>query len=334
MASNQPKEIVEDFLEADAQVRGQNFVCLSFISPEKVLKNKEVFKVTKFLEFLFKDSNSVDAEGNVTPTHVSPAQIAREKMLKDPTAITYEAVNEMYDDWKYTRDEDLESTFSENNDFHTTTRGLKVRGVYETEREAKVRAQVLQRKDPAFHVFVGQVGYWLPWDPSADGVAEQEYTEGALNDLVKKYKENLQQRDDHYEDVKREKLEKIRKENEEKRKRLVESGITGSHLHTSEDSKKNVENLREMADIADGAKLNNSGLEKSDTVGATVTETEVSNVAESEPLNGFKDASMDNLESVDPWMRRKVDDSLLPSAPVGVTKVEEEEEVQEPSSTD
>lgn len=303
MASN--KNIVEDFLEADAQVRGQNFVCLSFISPEKVLKNKEVFKVTKFLEFLFKDSNSVDSEGNAIP---SPAQTARENMLKNPSSITYDAVNEMYEDWKYTRDEDLESSFAAKNDFHTTTRGLKVRGVYETEREAKVRAQVLQRKDPSFHVFVGQVGYWLPWDPSADSVAEQEYTEGALNDLVKKYKENLQQRDDHYEDVKREKLEKIRKENEEKRKKLVESGITGTHIHTTEDSKKNVENLREMADIADGIKLNNSGLEKNDTIGANVSETEVNNVDESEPLNGFKDASMDNLESIDPWMRRKIEE--------------------------
>lgn len=317
MASNQ--NIVEDFLEADAQVRGQNFVCLSFISPEKVLKNKEVFKVTKFLEFLFKDSNSVDSEGKVNPTHVSPAQIARENMLKNPASITYEAVSEMYEDWKYTRDEDLEALFAEKNDFHTTTRGLKVRGVYETEREAKVRAQVLQRKDPAFHVFVGQVGYWLPWDPSADGVAEQEYTEGALNELVKKYKENLQQRDDHYEEVKREKLERIRKENEEKRKKLVESGITGSHLHTPEDSKKNVENLRDIADIADGAKLNNSGLEKNDTVGANVSETEVNNVSESEPLNGFKDASMDNLESVDPWMRKKIE--------------EKDAEVQESSSS-
>jgi glycosyltransferase involved in cell wall biosynthesis len=89
----------------------------------------------------------------------------------------------------------------------------------------------------------------------------------------------------------------------------VESGITGSHLHSSEDSKKNVENLREMADIADGAKLNNSGLEKNDTVGANVSETEVNNVSESEPLNGFKDASMDNLESIDPWMRRKIEDA-------------------------
>lgn len=327
MASNQ--NIVEDFLEADAAIRGQNFVCLSFISPEKVLKNKEVFKVTKFLEFLFKDSNSVDSEGKVIP---SPAQIAREKMLKDPSSITYDAVNEMYEDWKYTRDEDLEASFAEQNDFHTTTRGLKVRGVYETEREAKVRAQVLQRKDPSFHVFVGQVGYWLPWDPSADGVAEQEYTEGALNELVKKYKENLQQRDDHYEEVKREKLERIRKENEEKRKKLLESGVTGSHLHSAEDSKKNVENLREMADKADGAKdqqvSTSSGnfLEKNDTVGNTITEN--NNVNESEPLNGFKDASMNNLENIDPWMRRKIEEEAAKDAELAKIA-----ETQSPSST-
>ncbi len=327
MASNQ--NIVEDFLEADAPVRGQNFACLSFISPEKVLKNKEVFKVTKFLEFLFKDSNSVSADGSVIP---SPAQIAREKMLKDPSSITYDAVNEMYEDWKYTRDEDLEASFAEQNDFHTTTRGLKIRGVYETEREAKVRAQVLQRKDPSFHVFVGQVGYWLPWDPSADGVAEQEYTEGALNNLVKKYKENLQQRDDHYEEVKREKLERIRKENEEKRKKLMESGITGSHLHSAEDSKKNVENLREMADKADSGEKAESApsenyLEKNDTVGSTVSESNVSNVAESEPLNGFKDSSMSNLEEMDPWMRRKVEEEAVKEAELAKIA-----EVQSPES--
>jgi hypothetical protein len=100
---------VEDFLEADPPIRGQNFVCLSFISPEKVLKNKETFKVTKFLEFLFKDTNSVDEHGNIIP---SPAQIAREKMISNPSSITYEAVSEMYDDWKYKCDEDLEALFA------------------------------------------------------------------------------------------------------------------------------------------------------------------------------------------------------------------------------
>lgn len=312
MASNSNKEIVEDFLEADSPVRGQNFVCLSFISPEKVLKNKEVFKVTHFLEFLFKDSHVCDQNGNVTAP--SPAQIAREKLLKDPSAVTYELVNELYEDWKYTRDEDLEAKFAEKNDFHTTTRGLKVRGVYETEREAKVRAQVLQRKDPSFHVFVGQVGYWLPWDPSADGIADQEYTEGALNDLVKKYKENIQQRDDHYEEVKREKLEKIRKENEEKRRALMEAGVTGKHMHSEEDSKKNVETLREVVDGADRQNIDvptpsssSSFFEKDESVGAPV-EQAVAPISESDPQNGFKSEQMSGLESMDPWMRRKMEE--------------------------
>ena len=36
-------EIEEDFLSVDHIVPGQNFVCLSFISPEKVLKKKKNF---------------------------------------------------------------------------------------------------------------------------------------------------------------------------------------------------------------------------------------------------------------------------------------------------
>ena len=37
------QEIEEDFLNVDQKVPGQNFVCLSFLSPEKILKNKETF---------------------------------------------------------------------------------------------------------------------------------------------------------------------------------------------------------------------------------------------------------------------------------------------------
>ena len=32
-----------DLLDEDKSISGQKFVCLSFISPEKVLKNKELF---------------------------------------------------------------------------------------------------------------------------------------------------------------------------------------------------------------------------------------------------------------------------------------------------
>ncbi len=288
---------VEDYLEADAAIRGQNFVCLSFISPEKVLKNKEIFRATKFLEYLFKGQSGAGGEPN-------PAQIARENMLKDPSIITYEKVAEMYEDWKYSREEDLEAEFQEKNDFHSTMRGVKIRGVYETEREATVRAQVLQRRDPNFHVFVGQVGYWLPWDPTADKIQTQEYQESQLNTLVKKYNENIQQRDEHFEEVKREKLEKIRKENEERRKQLASQGVTGAHLDGAESSKKHIEELRRQVDRADGTGVEvpafapptqHAAVEASAGAGAAVTE-EGSTVDKS---------VKDSFEAADPWLARK-----------------------------
>ena len=44
------------FLEGDDEIRGQKYVCLSFISPDKaLLRNKEMFMISKFLEFFALD---------------------------------------------------------------------------------------------------------------------------------------------------------------------------------------------------------------------------------------------------------------------------------------
>ena len=40
---NQNKEIEEDFLNVDKPLPGQNYVCMSFVSPEKVLNDKNDF---------------------------------------------------------------------------------------------------------------------------------------------------------------------------------------------------------------------------------------------------------------------------------------------------
>ncbi len=42
----------EDHLDVDAEIPGQKFVCLSFISPEKVLKQKEEFFREQFWKYL------------------------------------------------------------------------------------------------------------------------------------------------------------------------------------------------------------------------------------------------------------------------------------------
>jgi hypothetical protein len=43
-------ESAQVFLESDDEIRGQKFICLSFLSPEKVLAKKEIFFFNKFPE--------------------------------------------------------------------------------------------------------------------------------------------------------------------------------------------------------------------------------------------------------------------------------------------
>jgi hypothetical protein len=72
-----------------------------------------------------------------------------------------------------------------------SVRGLKIRGVFTTREEADERADQLSKTDD-FHVFVGEVGKWLPWDPDPNDVKDQVYQEKELNDLMKGYKDNLE----------------------------------------------------------------------------------------------------------------------------------------------
>jgi hypothetical protein len=301
------ENIKEDFLEVDSKIPGQNYVCLSFVSPEKILKRKETFFTTKFLEYLFNDEEMV-------------AQDIREKMLNKTLKIDHQNIEKLYEDWKYSRNDDLESQFFELNDYKTSMRGLKVRGVYDSQKEASVRAQILRKRDPTFNVFVGQVGYWLPWDPECESVAEQEYQEGQLNELVKKYKENLNNRDDLYEQVKNERIEKAKKEVDAKKELIRAQTDTVVHETTSDDIK-NIEALRSIVDESD--KLYYDNLNKTqDVKNPVVQETETSNenpvTQETESTsenaevtestvenNNFKSEVMQNLENDDPWLRRK-----------------------------
>jgi hypothetical protein len=61
-----------------------------------------------------------------------------------------------------------------------------------------MRATKLQRSDPLHNIFIGEVGKWLPWDPSPNAIANQEYAEDQLNQLMKKYKENDEAKEKFY----------------------------------------------------------------------------------------------------------------------------------------
>ncbi len=197
MAFVEAKDGEVDYLDVDTPIPGQQYACISFISPEKVLVKKEQFVMKKFIKSL------VNTEGNIT--------------------INADEFDTKYDDYISLNTEEIEADFHKESGFQTSMRGVKIRGVYNTYDEATQRAKILQSSDRDFHVFVGQVGYWLPWDPNADNIAEQEYMEKELNELMRNYKSNQLQRDMFYQNQVDEQKKHAAQETAEKKKKLQES---------------------------------------------------------------------------------------------------------------
>jgi hypothetical protein len=218
----------EDFLEEDAEIPGQKFCLLSFLSPEKVLANKDVFMFSQFLknyEFQSRTKNleaylmkvvkgintKLDAEADslLDKDLSGAADLCRNSKLRIDTLmdefhqfvqtnereLKQSTLTDVYDDYIFANKTKLEDEFYAKNEFRTTVRGLKIRGVYGSQAEAVARSKKLQRLDTLHNIFVGEVGKWLPWDPSPSDVSEQEYAEEQLNTLMKKYKENEEQRE-------------------------------------------------------------------------------------------------------------------------------------------
>ena len=224
MANN---SITEDYLEVDKSIPGQNYACISFVSPEKVLKQKEMFMFHKFMT-----QRCAELEKSIDEITKKASDELKNKIdrdlkskLKLELKYTYDQFKEKYDDFIYKFNTELQTAFDKQTNFQTNVRGVKVRGVYNTYDEAQTRAKVLQRMDRSFHVYVGQVGYWLPFDPTADHIENEEYLEEELNTLMKEYKENEVRKDMFYEEQKREKTQdavKQRLEAEAKQKAQLE----------------------------------------------------------------------------------------------------------------
>ena len=99
-------------------------------------------------------------------------------------------------------------------------RTIKIRGCYETEEEARKRAEFLSKSDPnKVAVFVGPVGKWLPFDDDPKYAKDQVYQEKRLNDMMKGYMENQEKAKEFHEQRKNEMILRTLKENEEKQKR-------------------------------------------------------------------------------------------------------------------
>ena len=186
-----------DLLEEDRPISGQKFVCISFVSPENILKqkqnyyfdkfirqwdfNKAVEKYNQFLNFIaYKYEISFDS-----------LTVDLQEFLKDEKDnLINTSIEDDYKSYIDKNEENLENEFNSQFNFQTSTRGIKVRGVFSTQEEAELRCKLLREVDPNHDVYVGPVGMWMPWEPEAYKTGRVEYMEEELNRLMKEKNSN------------------------------------------------------------------------------------------------------------------------------------------------
>lgn len=180
-----------DLLEEDNPLPGQKFACISFVSPENILKNKNLFYFEKFLKnWDFEKSfskynqftNFISYKYNLNAEDLQ--KDLKEFLSEESKNLNYSTLKDDYQNFIDVHEKQLEEEFGEMNNFQTTTRGIKVRGVFETQEEAELRCKLLRELDPNHDVYVGPVGLWMPWEPEAYKTGRVEYLEQELNQLM------------------------------------------------------------------------------------------------------------------------------------------------------
>ena len=187
----------EDFLDNDPPIRGQNYACISFVSPEDVLRQRDIFRMSKFLGNIATEIDELLTGFADMKPDEEPCYKERVAGIRDryPYFFSEDLLQDEYRAFIDIRSGELDEEFKSVQGFQTSLRGFKIRGVYDSLDEARARAKAIGAKDKHFHVFVAQVGCWCPWSPSPEEVQDVEYAETQLNTLMKNYKENVKQRD-------------------------------------------------------------------------------------------------------------------------------------------
>jgi hypothetical protein len=236
-----------DVLEEDKQIAGQKFVCMSFISPEKVIQDKSLFFFRNFLKQW--DMNKSLEKFTQFLSFISyKYEVPLLDLSKDLEDFCKEERDNLFqttleDEYKTYMDNNedrLSSEYDETNQFQTSTRGIKIRGSYPTLGEAELRAKVLREVDPNHDVFVGPVGVWVPFHPEAYKTGRVEYLEDELNQLMHEKNKNearaKQEFDTRVKDTKKKALE------ENKRKAME----TGNMLTQTMDAEGNLVSVKDV----------------------------------------------------------------------------------------
>ena len=219
--SKNPKYV--DLLEEDKPIAGQKFVCVSFVSPEKILKDKQLFLFSEFLKG-WDLSKSIEKFQQFTGFLAYKYNLNTQKIMDDledfikqeKTSLFETTLEDEYKNFIDKNEEKLEELFNSQYNFQTATRGIKIRGVFPSQQEAELRCKMLRELDPNHDVYVGPVGLWMPWEPEAYKTGRVEYLENELNQLMHEKQTNEEKAKNEFEKRLKETKQKAIEENKQK----------------------------------------------------------------------------------------------------------------------
>jgi Family of unknown function (DUF5832) len=193
--SPNPKYI--DLCDEDPPIAGQKFACISFVSPEKILKKREIYLFDEFVK-QWEFAKSMEKFSEFVQFMCYKYSLKPDDVMKNYDEFKTEEQSKLreasvLDDYKNFLDkheDNLNEQFNREHAFQTSVRGLKLRGVFPTQEEAEMKCKKLREMDPHHDIFVGPVGMWMPWDPDAYKTGRMEYMEEQLNELHKAKLEN------------------------------------------------------------------------------------------------------------------------------------------------
>ena len=249
-----------DLLDEDKPISGQNFACISFVSPEKILKQKQFFLFEQFLR-VWDFTKSADKFRQFLGFAAHKYNLNIDMLFEDFNGFcdeerSYLSESTIEDDYKTFLDaneEALEEKFSKDYSFQTSVRSIKVRGVFATQEEAELRCKMLREVDPNHDVYVGPVGMWMPWEPDAYKTGRVEYLEPELNKLMSEKMKNDKKAKEQFEKRLKETKQKAIEEN------IKKAQDSGNKLSQNIDKDGNLYDVNvgldeDMSSVADVAK--------------------------------------------------------------------------------
>ena len=243
--NNKPKYV--DLLEEDKPIAGQKYTCISFVSPENILKKKEIYYFEEFLKS-WDFNKSMEKTIQFLNFLSYKYKLTFDEVMNDFNEFVKEekdnlVKNTLEDDYKTFIDQNeerLENQFNTTYNFQTSVRGLKVRGVYPSLEEAELRCKMLREIDPNHDVYVGPVGLWMPWEPEAYKTGRVEYMEDELNQLMHEKTKNETFAKNAFEQRVKETKQKAIEEN------IKNATKSGSSLTQNIDSEGNLVGINNM----------------------------------------------------------------------------------------